>query len=116
MITHRIEDRQIHVSLSSLAGRHSTNHLGAILDGLLAVERSLFAGESLANDPSLGGQDEVLAGRIVRGIAAHGRGQTEAIYDSRRKEQQQTSLSTALWTLSPHVHYRAPSAVRFRRG
>lgn len=71
MSTDRIEDGQIHVGLSTLSRRHSANHFSSVFDGLFAVERALFAGESLADDARLPGQDEVLAGRIVRAVAAH---------------------------------------------
>lgn len=67
------------MNLATLARGHSANHLGTVLDGLFAVERSLLAGESLADDTSLTGQDQIFAGRIVRAVTAYGRGQTESI-------------------------------------
>lgn len=57
------------MSLSALARRHTTDHFRAVLNGLLAVEGSLFTGESLADDSGVSSQDQVLAGRIVSAIA-----------------------------------------------
>lgn len=59
------------MGLAALAGRHSAHHLSAVLDGLLAVERALLAGESLADDTGVSGQDQVLASRIVRAVASN---------------------------------------------
>lgn len=70
-LTHRVKNREIHVGLTALTRRHSTNHLRAILDGLFTMEGSLFACESLANDPRIGGQDQILACGIVAAVASH---------------------------------------------
>lgn len=77
--TDRVENGQIHVGLSSLARRHSANHFSSVLDRLFAVERALFASESLADDARLPGEDEVLTGRIVRAVAAHGRREAKSV-------------------------------------
>jgi len=45
-----VEHRQVQVSFSSLTGGNSTDHVGAILDGLLAVESSLLSCEALTDD------------------------------------------------------------------
>ena len=57
---HGVEHGQVDVRLPALAGRHATHHVGAVLDGLLRVERTLLAREALADhlgvlvDPHLG--------------------------------------------------------------
>lgn len=40
------------MGFSTLAGRDTTNHMGTIINSLLAVESSLLACETLANDAS----------------------------------------------------------------
>jgi len=42
----RVEDRQVEVLAATLARGHAANHLGAIFDGLLAVEGTLQSGNS----------------------------------------------------------------------
>lgn len=60
-----------------LAGRNATNHLGAVLDRLLAVEGALLASEALADDLGVLVDHHVrLSGvaRCGRNGAAHGHG------------------------------------------
>src|SRR5699024_3106457 len=45
-----VEDRHAHVILTALAGRDATNHLRAVLDGLLGVKAALAAGNALTDD------------------------------------------------------------------
>src|SRR5690625_4908965 len=47
---HGVEDRQAQVILTALAGRDATNHLRAVLDGLLGVKAALAAGNALTDD------------------------------------------------------------------
>src|SRR5690606_36960235 len=47
---HRAEHRQAQVGGAALAGGHVADHLGAVFDGLFAVEGALRAGEALADD------------------------------------------------------------------
>src|SRR6186713_142677 len=49
-IGHRVEHGQIEVFFATAARRDTADHLGAVLDALLAMERALLAGESLADD------------------------------------------------------------------
>lgn len=49
-LLHSGKDGQVQMDLASLLGRHSANHFGAILYGLLRVERPLLAGETLTYD------------------------------------------------------------------
>src|SRR6185312_2831103 len=50
----RVEHRQIEMLAAALAGRHAADHLGAVGDRLLGMERALGAGEALADDLRLG--------------------------------------------------------------
>ena len=45
----RVEDRQAQMILPAFAGGHAADHLGAIGDSLLGVERALRAGEALTD-------------------------------------------------------------------
>ena len=49
-IRHGVEHRQVQVLLAAAAGRDAADHLRAVLDALLGVERALLAGEALADD------------------------------------------------------------------
>ena len=53
--------------LSALSGRNSSDHLGAVLDGLPRVEGALLAGEALADDLRVLRQDHVGVGLGVAG-------------------------------------------------
>ena len=58
-LTDRVKHWQSKVNLATFAWRHSTNHVGSVLDGLLGVECSLLASESLADDLGVLGQGHV---------------------------------------------------------
>ena len=47
---HGVENRQAQVRLAAFARRHTTDHLRAIGNRLLGVERALATGETLADD------------------------------------------------------------------
>src|SRR5216684_4378326 len=49
-----VEDGQVEMLGAAFAGCHAADHLGAVGDRLLGVERALGAGEALANDFRLG--------------------------------------------------------------
>lgn len=55
-LEHRVEDRDSEVDLASFARGHSADHVCAIVDGLLAMKRTLLSSETLANDPGGFGQ------------------------------------------------------------
>lgn len=55
--------------LSSFLGRHAADEVGAVLDGLLAVEGALLAGEALTDHAGLLSQFQVLSGCIVGGVS-----------------------------------------------
>eukprot|EP00043_Microstomoeca_roanoka_P023704 m.259179 g.259179 ORF g.259179 m.259179 type:complete len:275 (-) comp34239_c0_seq1:1149-1973(-) len=48
-LVHRVEDRQVQMRGAAFAGRHAADHLGAVGDGLFAVEGPLRAGQALAD-------------------------------------------------------------------
>ena len=87
----KVSAATLHLSVSAiadnaaracLAGRNATNHLGAILDRLLAVEGALLAGEALADDLGVLIDHHVgLSGvaRCSRNGAAHGHGCRSAL-------------------------------------
>jgi len=50
---HRIEDRQPFDFLAPFAWRHSTDHLGAVIEAATGVEGTRAAGNALANNPRL---------------------------------------------------------------
>ena len=52
-ILHRIKDRQIQMSLATLARRNTTQQAGAILQRLTRMEGTLCAGKPLANNTGL---------------------------------------------------------------
>lgn len=60
------EHGQAQVLLAGLFRRHAADNLGAIVQRLLAMERALFAGEALHDDFGVGGQAQVLPGRLVQ--------------------------------------------------
>jgi len=70
-LRHRGEDGQSQVLGASLLGGNAADQLGAVLQSLLAVERSLFAGESLADHSRIAVQLQVATGLVVLRIAAH---------------------------------------------
>src|SRR5579884_2383673 len=53
----RVEDRQVEMARAAFARGHAADHLGAVGDRLLGMERALGAGEALAED-LCGGADE----------------------------------------------------------
>lgn len=53
------------MGVASLARRDTSDHVGPIVDGLLAVERALLARESLADNPGGLGELQLIAGRRV---------------------------------------------------
>ena len=56
--------------LAALAGGHATDHVGAVVDGLLGVEGALLAREALADDLGVLGQGHVNVGcRVAGGVA-----------------------------------------------
>lgn len=70
-LRHRSEDGQSQMLGASLLGGNAADQLGAVLQSLLAVERALFAGESLADHPRIAVQLQVAARLVVLRIAAH---------------------------------------------
>lgn len=67
----RGEDGQAQVLGAALFGGNAADQLGAVLQSLLAVERSLLAGESLADHPRVAGQLQIAARLVVLRIASH---------------------------------------------
>src|SRR6185437_13165556 len=49
-ILHGVVDRQTDVLAAALAGRHTANQPGAVIERLFGMERALLAGKALAND------------------------------------------------------------------
>src|SRR5690606_2428146 len=47
---HSVEHRQTQVSLTAFTGSYTTNHFGAVSNGLFRVESTLRAGETLTNN------------------------------------------------------------------
>eukprot|EP01137_Pigoraptor_chileana_P004132 Opistho-2@45410 len=73
----RVEDGKTKMRRAALSRRDTTNELGAILDGLLAVECTLLAGEALADDLCVLVDEQILARLCVSAAIpnrnAHGR-------------------------------------------
>ena len=52
-IVDRVEDRAVEVLGAALAGGHAPHQVGAVGDGLFAMEGTLLASEALTNDPGV---------------------------------------------------------------
>ena len=49
-----VEDREAEMDLPALPRRDAADHLRAVLDGLLGMERAVLAGKALADDAGIG--------------------------------------------------------------
>ncbi len=65
----RAEDGEAEVGLTGLLGRDTANELGAVFEGLLAVEGAGLAGEALADDAGVLVDEQVLDRVLVRARA-----------------------------------------------
>lgn len=79
-LLHRVKDRETEVGLATLSGRDTADHLGAVLDSLLAVEGALLAREALADDLGVLVDEHASRGahRATRHDAANDRGIEQA--------------------------------------
>lgn len=101
------EDGLAQVCLSGLLGVGTTNNVGAVLDGLLGVESSLLAGETLEEDLGLVVDAEVcVCGQVGgRGAAVGARGQaqggaqglSEALHCRREREEWWVGGKEVVW-------------------
>lgn len=73
------------MSTSTFSRAHSTDHFCSILDGLLRVEGSLFAGESLTDNFRIFREAEILTRCFVAGEANSEFSQLQTVWRSEKR-------------------------------
>lgn len=85
--THRVEHRQVQVLPSALSRTDTANHFRSIFDGLLRVESSLLASESLTNHFRVFRESQILTGCLVAGVPHAELAQLKSVYTIVREKK-----------------------------